>query len=888
MILDQCPDSEVLSISQQIQADIQATLGFIPPFFRPAFQNPPILESLWRQTCSLYLENPLPDIFKEKLSAYLSRFCAIPYCLICHSCSLYALGIEAHRILELLASPLPTATTVEQYLQTLAHYPAELGIPTDASPDLEASLLGCSIQVALQSDQAEPCRAALRRVLGVKFYQYLLSFIAYVKACHSWVEAHVEEIAYQDDLRVQTYFCNLIEADPALADFFINYWERVKQERLTWSEQQAELAERQRNQVALQKLAEENLYLARAIASTSEGVLITDPGQPDNPIIYANRAFLRMTGYEAREVIGRNCRFLQGVETDPATIAQLKQAIREQREVTITLLNYRKDGTPFWNELRIAPVFSESGDLLYFVGIQSDISARRGAEESLKQSESTLRSFFNSASMMMGIVELVGDDIRHISDNAATAQFFGQSPATMKNRLATELGVPEAYRQLWLTHYREAEQSQQPVRFEYSHETEQGVIWLSATVSAIDHHGEQTSRFAYIIEDITEKKRLESQFLRAQRMESIGTLASGIAHDLNNVLTPILTSTQLMLMKSDPDSKQQQLLETIQNSARRGAALIKQVLSFARGVEGKRITLQVQHLITEIRQIAQETFPKSIEMKLDLPTNLWLVSGDATQLHQVLMNLCVNARDAMPNGGTLSLSAKNLHIDPPYTRMNLDAKVGAYIVISVTDTGAGISPEILDRIFEPFFTTKDFGKGTGLGLSTVLGIIKSHGGFIEVNSALNQGTQFNLYLPAIQGMETAATPESEAIEGQGELILVVDDEAKIRQVDQAALEAYNYQVITASDGIEAIALYAQHKQEIQLVVMDLMMPSMDGAMAIRTLRKINPQIKTVVTSGLVTDPVTLTQIGSPLQTFLAKPYTAKELVSTISRALNQP
>jgi hypothetical protein len=323
----------------------------------------------------------------------------------------------------------------------------------------------------------------------------------------------------------------------------------------------------------------------------------------------------------------------------------------------------------------------------------------------------------------------------------------------------------------------------------------------------------------------------------------------------------------------------------IQTNAKRGANLIKQVLSFARGVEGKHIALQARHLISEIRQIAQETFPKSIDLHIDLASNLWLVSGDATQLHQVLMNLCVNARDAMSKGGTLSICATNVWIDDHYKQMNFDAQPGAYVMISVSDTGTGIPPEVVDRIFEPFFTTKEIGKGTGLGLSTVLGIVRGHGGFVEVNSTLGQGTEFKVYLPAVKAEEQQVSLEQELVLGQGELILVVDDEKMIREVSQATLEAYNYQVLTAADGIEAIALYAEHKSDIRLAIVDLMMPVMDGETTIHTLKKIDPQVKIIAVSGLMVSSQIAGTIGKEIDVFLNKPYSAKELVKAIQGVL---
>ncbi|GAX43608.1 multi-sensor hybrid histidine kinase [Tolypothrix sp. NIES-4075] len=385
--------------------------------------------------------------------------------------------------------------------------------------------------------------------------------------------------------------------------------------------------------------------------------------------------------------------------------------------------------------------------------------------------------------------------------------------------------------------------------------------------------------------DITQKKQLEAQFLRAQRLESIGTLASGIAHDLNNVLAPILMTAQLLETQLH-DARSKRLLPILVTNAKRGANLVKQVLSFTRGVEGDRTILQLKHLILEIRQVIKETFPKSIEVDCETSRNLWTVSGDATQLHQVLMNLCVNARDAMPNGGILTISAENFIVDEHYAKMHLDAKIGSYIVVIVADTGIGITHEVLDRIFEPFFTTKELGKGTGLGLSTVLGIVKSHGGFINVYSEVGKGSKFQVYLPAQETTESPEEKELELPHGSGELVLIIDDEPSIREITKTSLEAYNYKAITASDGIEAIALYAEYRDKISIVLTDMLMPSMDGITTIRTLHKINPNVKIIAISGLATSDKMNAAYDLGIKAFLSKPYTAKQLLETINTVKN--
>ncbi|MCX9087939.1 MAG: PAS domain S-box protein [Candidatus Methanoperedens sp.] len=388
-----------------------------------------------------------------------------------------------------------------------------------------------------------------------------------------------------------------------------------------------------------------------------------------------------------------------------------------------------------------------------------------------------------------------------------------------------------------------------------------------------------------IAKDITETKMLEAQLLRAQRMESIGTLAGGIAHDLNNVLTPIMLSLQL-LKEKNKDEQGQKLLTILEQNCQRGANLIKQVLSFARGVEGERNPLQAKHVIAEIEKVAKETFPRNIEIQTNIEKDLFTISGDATQLHQVIMNLSVNARDVMQDGGVLSITASNFFIDENYARMHKEAKVGSYVIISVSDTGSGIPPRIVDRIFEPFFTTKEFGKGTGLGLSTALAIVRSHGGFINVYSEIGKGTTFKVYLPAVK---TEIQKEEEQLKlyiGHGELILVAEDEGSIREITSSTLETYGYKVLTSSDGAEAVALYAQNKDKVKVVLMDMMMPVMDGYASIRAIRKINPEVKIIAVSGLA-EKDKLAKIGSShAKAFLPKPYTAEKLLKTIHEIIS--
>jgi PAS domain S-box-containing protein len=387
-----------------------------------------------------------------------------------------------------------------------------------------------------------------------------------------------------------------------------------------------------------------------------------------------------------------------------------------------------------------------------------------------------------------------------------------------------------------------------------------------------------------IARDITEKKQLEAQFLRAQRMESIGTLAGGIAHDLNNVLAPILLAVE-MLRKSIPSSKEQRLLDAIEVNARRGADVVRQLLTFGRGIEGERKQLDVRPIILELEKVIRQTFSKLIEPNASVVEGLWPILGDETQVYQVLMNLCVNARDAMPDGGILSLKGENVTLDDHYVRFNVEARPGPFVVLTVSDTGHGIPPDVLDKIFDPFFTTKDIGKGTGLGLSTVRGIVKSHGGFINVYSEIGKGTRFKVYFPAFRdssvGKDEKETMRSVPI-GHGELILVVDDEEGIRDLVRNTLESFNYEVLTAANGSEALALYQANKNRIAVLLTDMMMPEMDGPTLMRAIREFDPSMKIILSSGLGSgDPTKVRGVNAVLQ----KPYTTEALITTLRNVL---
>ncbi len=394
-------------------------------------------------------------------------------------------------------------------------------------------------------------------------------------------------------------------------------------------------------------------------------------------------------------------------------------------------------------------------------------------------------------------------------------------------------------------------------------------------------------RILAINTDVTERKKLLNQFLRAQRLESIGTLAGGIAHDLNNVLAPILLSIG-MLREEVKDQELQEILETIESSAERGASMVKQVLAFARGVDGAKVLVELRRIVSDLERVVVDTFPKGIGLRNEIPEDLWPLLGDPTQIHQVLMNLLVNARDALPQGGVIRLRAENTELDEHFAAMSSEASPGSYVCLSVIDDGIGMSPKVMDQIFDPFFTTKGVGEGTGLGLSTVAAILRSHGGFVNVYSEVGNGTTFRLYFPAKPDgiLEEEARTPSSLPRGNGECVLVVDDEHSVREITRQTLEAFGYRVLTATDGADAVAIYGRRQDEIDVVLTDIMMPVLDGPTAVRALKRMNATVKIIAASGLEANGGVTRVMEFGVKHFLPKPYSAETLLQTLRQVLH--
>ncbi|HWB61418.1 MAG TPA: ATP-binding protein, partial [Chthoniobacteraceae bacterium] len=400
-----------------------------------------------------------------------------------------------------------------------------------------------------------------------------------------------------------------------------------------------------------------------------------------------------------------------------------------------------------------------------------------------------------------------------------------------------------------------------------------------------DQAGEPAS-ILYINSDITEKKQIENQFLRTQRMENLGALAGGIAHDLNNILAPIMMAVEMI--QTDPHCESNgRLLETISSSAMRGTELVKQILSFARGVGGEKTAIHLRHIATDVVKLMGTSFSRKITVMADVPRDLPCVHGDATQLHQVLLNLCVNARDAMmPKGGTLTIKAEAVELSNKITQLLPEPLTGEFVLLEVADSGMGMTPEIQAKIFEPFFTTKEPGKGTGLGLSTVMNIVKSHGGSLEVQSKPGEGTTFQVYFPVSRGAQQQKTAAARPAQGNGEQILVVDDENAIIEITCTTLGAYNYRALTANSGLEALEVFTRQHAGIDLVITDMMMPGMDGLGLLQAMRELKPDVKVIAVSGFLTQDKLDELRAHNVKQFLRKPFSTEKLLDTVRAALH--
>ena len=604
-------------------------------------------------------------------------------------------------------------------------------------------------------------------------------------------------------------------------------------------------------------------------------------------IVACNSAFAGMHGYKVSELVGLTAYSLYEPADHDRLRRQLMQSDTAGR-VQYEAKSRRKDGTLFDALSDVVSLRDHDGGILYHVTTKCDITEQKRAIAALRESEERFRAVVENIREIFWMT--TGDGRRVLYVSPSYEVIWGRSCATL-------LSAPESW--IEAVHVEDRPRVSEAARTRLSTGTfdEQYRVvrpdgserWVRDHAFSVRNAEGGIDRIVGIVEDITERKKLEAQFLRAQRMEAVGMLAGGVAHDLNNILAPMLMAAGL-LKESITETRDREMLTMVENSARRGGEIVRQLLTFSRGAEGARAPVQIRHLLKEMAAIIRDTFPREISLHEDHARDLWPIVADPTQIHQVLVNLCVNARDAMPYGGRLGLRSENVTLSRQDLPAKPECKPGPYIAVSVSDTGMGMSPEVLERIFDPFFTTKGPERGTGLGLSTVQSIVLGHGGFIAVNSSVGRGSVFKILLPAAPGRceSDEAVSDTPFPRGHGECILVVDDEAPIRASIQEALQQHNYTVLTAANGKEAITTFLTHRDRVRLVLTDEMMPEMGGVPLMRALRLLDPRMKFIVASGLESDAKRdeFTAVG--VQKILPKPSGPKALLEAVREVLQQP
>lgn len=652
--------------------------------------------------------------------------------------------------------------------------------------------------------------------------------------------------------------------------------------------QQSELYEQIRQELStreqMQRVLEDSEERFRSLSSAAPiGILQTNA---DGICLYVNSRWKEMSGYNLEACLGNG--WMQAIHPEDRTTFHqawencLHNGSGELPE--FRLLTPRRKTR--WVTARVSAMKSGTGEIIGYVCTSEDITERKLTEQKIREQAALL----DIASDAISVRDLTN---RILYWNHGAERLYGWKAAEIIGHEASQilkpqgLSIEDAMRQLlqqgeWRGEVHKVTKSHKPVIVE-------------ARWTLVKDEAGQPQCILVVDTDVTEKKQLETQFYQAQRLESLGILASGLAHDLNNIFTPILAiAYMLRFQQKSLDAKAHDQLRLIEESAKRGTNMVKQVLTLTRSSNGDKTIVNLTEVLWEVINIVQGSFPKIIEVCPNIPDPdysehaLRSVLADSTQLTQVFMNLCVNARDAMPEGGVLTITAENVFVDDAIAHTNLDAQVGNYVQVSVADTGTGIAPDVCDRMFDPFFTTKEAGRGTGLGLAMVLRIVKNYGGFLQVHTVLGQGTEMKVYLPAmaapfVEQDEVEKTSEEQWF-GQGERILIVDDDASVQQATQALLENCGYTTLVASSGVEAIAIYQQQQQDIHLVVLDITMPNMNGIELIQHLKRINSTVKIIAISGLPANQQPSLKAGASF--FLPKPYSLENLLCSIQQLMH--
>jgi two-component system, cell cycle sensor histidine kinase and response regulator CckA len=618
---------------------------------------------------------------------------------------------------------------------------------------------------------------------------------------------------------------------------------------------------------------------------------VTISGIEDGRYLSVNNGFCRITGYSKEEAIGKTA-FELGLYVNPADRERLLANLQDKGMVDGFEVQYRMKDERVLDTLLSGKIFRyEKKDCL--VAVVKDVTQFKGTQEELRRSEKRYRDLFNSVSDLIYTQDLEG---HFLSANRAMTEIFGYELEEFIGHKTTDFMKPEL-RPLFYTEYIERIKKQGHNEGVTSYFARDGRKIYLEYRSRLIKPGIGEPYITGIGRDVTERilaekeiKKLNKQMLQAQKMEAVGTLAGGIAHDFNNLLQGILGFTQMLLMEkngNDPDTAK---LKQIEKAAHRASELTQQLLAFSRKVESNLRPVDLNQELEQVRNLLERTIPKMIAIELHLEDHLNVIRADPAQLEQVIMNLGVNARDAMPDSGKLVFETENVTLDQEYCKAHLGARPGRYVLLSISDTGQGMDRETLEHIFEPFFTTKGVGSGTGLGLAMVYGIIKGHGGYIMCYSEPGEGTTFKIYLPVMEGdparNETETNRNAAVPEGGSETILLVDDEEILRDIGKDILEKFGYTVLLAADGESALELYRENPEDISLVILDIVMPGMGGKECLEEILKVNPQAKVVMASGYSINGRVKEVLDGGARAFIKKPYELKRVLGEVRKVLD--